>query len=534
TYALCEDDIVIADERPVAIAGVMGGAETEVSEGTGRILLEVAAFSPTQVRKTAKRLGLHSESSHRFERFVDAEGITRAVSRAIWLLGQAQNAPIRVTAVHDCRAVSHVARKLTLRSARVSDVLGVTLNAEVLSRILQPIGFVADDWSLPQIELTVPSWRSDVTREIDIIEEICRGYGVDNLTAAMPEVALEAVHVLRPVAVNPTAYPVVPTIWDRKDRKNFHDLREALMAAGLHECMHYTFMDPSDPKRLCFPSDVRESKPIRLTNPMSAEQSAMRTTLLPGMLKALKTNVAQQQKHCALFELGDVFFTVQQGNLTVAESVPHLCVMMWGEPEKAWFAAPRAYDVYDVKGVLASAFGELGYHMQCEQVDKAVSWLHDGVQARIVFEGRTIGYFGELHPVAAKRHKLDGPVFLAHIDISSLLASHQPHQRVSPLARFPHSTRDQSMVVSADVTFEQIESIVESVRPETLESWRIFDVYRGKQITPGMQSISLTFRYRHPLAHDIELGQTLTDDEVNRAHEVIVTTLLSALGSQIR
>ena len=536
TYDLFADDIVITDgEKPVAIAGVMGGADTEVSETTTDLIFEIATFHPTRVRKTSKRLGLHSESSHRYERFVDSNGIDLAASRAIWLLQQTQSEPLKVIAIDDKHLSVNQPMELVLRTARVEEILGIPFDGAALEKLLKPIGFESDNWNCKEIHVKAPTWRSDITREIDIIEEICRGYGFDNFPAQLPDVALKCPHKLRTENINPTPYPVSAPIWDRGQRARLHDLREALIDMGLDECMHYTFMDPNDPARIRIPAEAPESHPMKIANPMSVEHSTMRTTMLPSMISALLKNMSLQQKSCALFEVGEVFFPDKKDNgIVCLDESQRLSILFWGESAKPWYTSARPYDVYDLKGVIEGALQSLSIHAEFDQAASIVPWLHDNIQAGIKLNGEIIGHFGELHPLVVRNYKLEAPVFYAEIDIDPLLTCQIGLLRMKPLARFHYSTRDLSMVVKTSVSFKEISDVIESVRPDTLESWQLFDVYRGKQILPGLQSISLTFRYRHPLAHDPEQGRSLSDDEVNAAHAIIVNALNEKLEGQVR
>ena len=534
TYDLNDTDVVITDGvKPVAVAGVMGGADTEVDENTRNIIFEIATFHPSRVRKTSKRLGLHSESSHRYERFVDACGVSRAAARALWLLLQTTDATIE--AIDDKYVAKNEPIDLVLRTKRVADVLGVAFTGLELKRYLEPIGFVSDNWDTDSIAVKVPTWRSDITREIDIIEEICRGYGFDNFPANLPDVSMKCPHKLHETPLNPTIYPVSPNLYDREERNRLHALRTALIDMGIDECMHYTFMDPADPRKCNFAGDSAENRPMRIANPMSVEHSTMRTTLLPSMLAALQKNMANQQKSCMLFEVGEVFFpSIKENGVTCLDESQRLCILVWGETAKPWYGISRKYDVYDLKGCIESALHALGIKPMFNQDAPLVPWLHDGIQAGVCVNCNIIGHFGELHPVVVKNYDLNGPVYVAEIDLSAILAAHPDLLRMCPLARFHYSQRDLSITVKTDVTCCDISKVIEDVRPDCLESWQLFDVYRGKQIREGFQSVSMTFRYRHPEAYDAEKGRPLSDEEVTKAHQTIVDALNARLGSELR
>lgn len=534
TYDLNDTDIVITDGvKPIAIAGVMGGAETEVDENTTNIIFEIATFNPTRVRKTSKRLGLHSESSHRYERFVDPNGIERAASRAVWLLEQTTACDL---VARDDRYVATLSPiTLTLRTKRVEAILGVAFSGLELKRYLEPIGFVSDAWDKDEITLKVPTWRADITREIDIIEEICRGYGFDNFPANLPAVSMKCPHTLYSQSLNPTPYPCAPNLYDHSERNRLHALREALIDMGLNECMHYTFMDPSDPIKMNFDAEAAEAKPMKIANPMSVEHSTMRTTLVPAMINALKKNLANQQKACTLFEVGEVFFPSAKDNGVIClDEAEHLCIMLYGETSKPWYTSARAYDVFDLKGCLESALHALDTACTIDQSAPLMPWLHDGIQAALRVNGNIVGYFGEIHPLVLKNFDVPGPIFMAEIDLSAILADTPALTRMNALPRFHFSQRDLSITVKTSVTYREIADVIEAVRPAELEAWQLFDVYKGKQILPGFQSISLTFRYRDPNAADAEKGHPLSDEEVTKAHAKIVDALNEKLGSMLR
>ncbi len=534
TYDLNDTDIVITDgTKPIAVAGVMGGADTEADETSKNIIFEIATFNPTRVRKTSKRLGLHSEASHRYERFVDPNGVARAAARAVWLLQQTTACDL--VAIDDKYVSEIKPADLTLRTQRVQAILGVAFSGLELKRYLEPIGFVSDNWDTDTIQVKAPTWRSDITREIDIIEEICRGYGFDNFPANLPDVSMKCPHRLYEKSLNPTIYPCEPNLYDRAERARLHALREALVDMGLTECMHYTFMDPSDPEKMCFKPEAPESTPMKIANPMSVEHSTMRTSLVPSMLNALKKNLANQQKACAFFEVGEVFFAAAKPNDVIClDESQRLCIMLWGEEAKNWFAPTRPYDVFDLKGAVVSALSAIKVSAEINQKADLVPWLHDGIQAAIKVDGKIIGHFGELHPLVVKNYDVPGPVFVAEIELADVLKASNGLFRMKQLPRFHFSQRDLSITVKDTVTYAAIATVIEANRPAELESWQIFDVYKGKQILPGLQSISLTFRYRDPNAADAEKGHPLSDDEVTSAHNKIVDALNSSIGSTLR
>ncbi|MFA5624351.1 MAG: phenylalanine--tRNA ligase subunit beta [Bradymonadales bacterium] len=563
-YSLSVDDIAICDQSgPQAIAGVMGGAHTEVSESTSKILLEIASFSASSVRKTAKRLGLHSESSHRFERGTDAASLIIVARRALELLALSQVQPLKVVAYDDSAAkcfdaalameqgiwsndmpLSVLAQKgeecrlkpkeISLRLHRVNQILGTSLKPQSVRSILTRVGFMVDISDESVARVVVPMHRNDVEREIDVIEEIARDLGFDQIPAVLPHVAMQCSHQELSNTPYQGSFSLKPTIWSRDARQRQEQMRRNLMNAGLMECMHYSFMDPEDPKRLGFSPDAKQSQLLHLANPMTVEQSCMRTSLLPAMLRALKLNMSRQQESVAFFELGSVFFAKSQEKFVEAEENEHLCILLWGKEADQWDAKAKPYDIYDLKGIIEALANAMQWPIEFRQDSEYASYLHDGVQARIVYDGKTIGFLGELHPRLAKHYKVEDKIFVAEFDLSSLNLLAAGIEQCRPLPRFPRSTRDLSLLIADDVSYAKIAEIIEANKPDTLEYWELFDVYRGKQVAEGMQSISLSFAYRDPLASDPEKGHTLTDEEVSAAHEQMRVALEKALGAQLR
>ena len=529
SYSLNTQDLVIADERgPIALAGVMGGAESEVSESTESIYLECAHFDPSYVRRTAKRLGLHSESSYRFERGVDPNGVPMAVGRTLELLRRCQEdlgnpAPLKIEA-QDLYPEEVKCRELLLRTSRVNSLLGLKLNSNQILGLLRPLG-IAAELAEEGLQLKLPTFRYDLEREIDLIEEVARRHGLNNLPTVLPEGELGYVHQHRqPVA----KLPATPdTLISPSQLERERTLRQSLRNLGLHEGVHYAFHAEELAKAI-----TPASEAIHIVNPLNAEQAVMRPSLLGGLINALTRNQGHQAQGVALFELGSVFF----GPAADPTEKEHLALLLWGAPPKHWSNPEQGYDAYDLKGILEQVLGSFAPSLTFADVDEAgAPYLHPGVRLGIWQGQDLVGALGELHPkVIDLVAGLSGPVYVAELDASYLLQE-RPMPAANPEPpRLPASKRDLAFLVDRTLSFAAIRQVIEEASSDLLESWDIFDVYQGEHIEAGKKSVALSLVYRHPLAADLNRGRTLTDDEVNAAHSALVTALEQKLGAELR
>lgn len=545
TYALTSDDLVIADgEGPVAIAGVMGGAGSEVGEKTVDIALECAYFDPSAVRRTAKRLGLHSESSHRFERGVDPNGVARATARAIELILRTLGADASKVTIEETVDVypSPIERApIVLRTARVNAMLGLSLDTARVRELIEALGIATEpvDGETDLLLARPPSHRFDLEREIDLVEEVARSHGLDQVEAVLPSGALGDVHRARTAAVDGMPRPPATLVtWRQLERES--SLRQRLRDAGLHEAIHYAFVDPAQIEALGFESQDARRAPVRLKNPMSVEQSVMRTSLVPGLVAAVARNQAQQATSVALFELASVFWRTGEDAIETDAGVREplmLGLVLQGERARHWSERSAVtWDAYDLKGLVEAVASELGVVFETGTAsDAEAPFLHPGVRASVLYEGQSVGCFGELHPrVVSATPGLSGPVYVAELRLDDVLGLAVAARRVRSLPRFPSSARDVALLLDASVTFASIAAAVEAHRPALLADWRVFDVYAGAGIAAGKRSVALSLVYRDPSAADPERGRTLTDDEVNQAHAALVASLSEALGAARR
>jgi phenylalanyl-tRNA synthetase beta chain len=494
---LTAEDLVVADAvKPVALAGVMGGFDTMITEKTKNILIESAWWDPVTVRRTSKRHGLHTDASHRFERGADFESTVPSTNRVAELILASGGG----TLVGD--VIDVVARKLDLAPVEldlreVHRILGEKLSTLEINRILTRLGFTLTAGSEDRYLVQIPSWRLDVEREIDLIEEIARLHGYDKFANTLPAYRGEVVEL-------PDA---------QKDAR----LRSSLLALGYSETISLTFISKDDAKRF---SNAAE---IDLANPISDEASVMRTSMVPGMLDMLAYNLNRGTDNLRLFEAGKVFEAAgaksaewkrismgATGNVD-AEVVRGL----------APGAAARPLSFFDLKGDVEQLLAPFA-HWTLYYDSQTADYYHPGRSARAVMDGTTVAQFGQIHPEVAAARKLKQDVFVAEIYLDRLYEHDLEAVRYQALPRFPAVERDFSFVFDDSVEFENIRKAVHELGIEELRSFAPVEIYRGDKVGVGKYSILMRAKLQ-------SRERTLRDDEVAQWSGQI-TTALETLG----
>jgi phenylalanyl-tRNA synthetase beta chain len=496
--ALDPEMLVIADaERPVAVAGVMGGRETEIGGSTRRMLLESAYFQPASVRRTSKQLGLKTEASTRFERGADINAPSEGLSRSAELLERIGAATAGVT--WDVYPSPRPPLELGLRDSRIERVLGMPVPPENVPRILTTLGFGVEVDGGGRWKVRVPSFRPDVAREIDLIEEVGRHYGFDRLPTTFPVLAV------------PQAPPDVRIERDRR-------IRTVLTASGLSESMTFAFIERAVAEAFCDPG----ATPAAIANPLSEKFAVLRPSLLPGLVDSCAHNRRRGRKDVRLFETGSRFTATGEGRA--------VAIVWCGAGNAAhWSSAPRPVDFFDVKGVvkvLCSAFG-VG---ELELVRAEAPFLVNGRAAAARSEGVTLGVLGQLRPAVAEARGLppEEEVYAAELDTDALAACVSARElRAESLPKFPAIVRDLSVLVDEALPAAAVRGTIRSAAPATLQSVVEFDRYQGKGIPEGRVSLSLRLTFRSS-------ERTLTDDEAEAATTAIVSALQREHGAQRR
>ncbi|MFT7235556.1 MAG: phenylalanyl-tRNA synthetase beta chain, partial [Methylophagaceae bacterium] len=492
------ETLVISDANStLALAGIMGSEPSSIDDETQHLFLESAFFTPTAIAGRARRHGLHTDSSHRFERGVDPELAGRAIDRATALLlrvvgGQA--GPIT-----EVISESHLPEQATihLRSARIKRVLGIDIEATQVEDQLTRLGLAvttqADGWSV-----TAPSFRFDLAIEVDLIEELGRLYGYDKLPQTRPQGTV--------LTANISEHSLATS-----------RLQSLLVDRGYQEAITYSFVDPEVQKYLA----VEGEEAIILANPISADLSVMRTSLWPGLIQALTYNSNRQHERVRLFEVGRIF----NGTHDTVEQHRHIGGVICG-PRYAeqWAEKQRPVDFFDIKADVEALLA-LGSRTDIRFVAELHPSLHTGQSARVYAGEQAVGWIGAIHPKLHKALDLNVPVYVFELALSSLLMSEIP--AFSVLSKFPAIRRDLALVVSGTITAGEIKHCLNDVRSDILKETQVFDVYSGDGVEQGQKSIAVAFHMQHT-------ERTLTDDEVNALILRITTQLEQKIGATIR
>jgi phenylalanyl-tRNA synthetase beta chain len=502
--ALAADTLVIADPSgAIALAGVMGGDATEVTGDSVDILLESACFAPASVGRTSRRLALISEASSRFERGVDPNGCVAALDRAAQLLAEVAGGSV-APGVIDVYPRTVQPRELTLRVPRLNHLLGTRIDAGVVSDILRRLGLtVGGDGDT--LSVTVPTFRPDLTREIDLVEEVVRVHGMGNVTATLP--------------VGRGRVGGLTADQDRRER-----VGTALRAAGLNEAVTWAFADSEDVERTGWLFGPEE-RPVGLLNPMSGDQAILRFSALPGLVRAVAHNRRHGVADVHLYEMGSVWWTAPGRKLPKERAVVSgVLAGAWHRP--GWNDRPAPLDLFDAKGVLETVVEELGIaRFRVRAAD--LPWLQPGRSAEVLVGGDVVGWVGEVHPSVLDSYSCAGPVAVFEVQLKPLLKAARDVRPFVDLPRFPGVKVDLAIVVDESVTAERVEQAIRSAGGKLLHEVRLFDVYRGDGVEHGSKSLAFSLVYRDP-------ERTLTDEEVTAAHAKVVRKATGAVGGSLR
>ncbi|SEI97875.1 phenylalanyl-tRNA synthetase beta subunit [Azotobacter beijerinckii] len=493
------DTLVIADHhRALAIAGVMGGEHSGVATGTRDLFLESAFFDTIAIAGKARSYGLHTDASHRFERGVDWQLAREAMERATALLLEIVGGePGPIVEVADQSSLPQVA-PITLRAERIEQMLGLRMEAAEVERLLVALGLKVGGGAAGEWQVEVPSHRFDISLEVDLIEELGRLHGYNNLPVRYPQARLA-----------PQARA--------EARGELPVLRRLLVARGYQEAITYSFIDPK-----LFELFTPGVEPLTLANPISADMAAMRASLWPGLAKALQYNLNRQQSRVRLFESG-LRFVGQLGDL---KQEPVLAGAITGSrlPE-SWSHGREAVDFYDAKADVEALLAAVGAADEYHFVGGEHPALHPGQTARIEREGRLVGFLGALHPELGKALGLDQPVFLFELVLAEIAVGRLPAFR--ELSRFPEVRRDLALIVDSETAAEAVLQAIREAAGEYLSDLRLFDVYQGKGIDPQRKSLAVGLTWQHP-------SRTLNDDEVNTTTQNILTSLEERFNATLR
>ena len=502
--ALTQDMLLIADaQHGIALAGVMGGQNTEIRSDTQDVLIESAYFAPTNIRRTSKALGLRTDSSYRFERGGDIGVCDWASRRAAQLILETAGGELVAGVVDTCPQPAEP-KTLSLRVEKVGQLLGIEISQSDIERMLTALGLSVAPavGTQPTIAIRVPTFRVDLKRDVDLIEEIARLYGVDKIPSTPPR-----------GAIGTNAYDAV--------HDQLAEARRILSGLGLNEAQGQTLIAESAAKLAAAPETV-----VPLSNPLSSDMNVLRPSLLPGLLDSLQHNLSHKSGDVALFEVGRVF-TLVNGQ---SKEERRLAIALTGRRAAAfWSGAERdaKFDVADLKGLLEEFIEQFGLRGVAYAKRAEVTALFVE-SATVTLGGKMLlGEMGQLQPVLAKKYDLRDTVFLAELNLDTLLARRNPARNFKPLPQFPATGRDVAMLVPEATTHDAVLAAVKQAKPANLEGTELFDVFRGKGVPEGQKSMAYAFTYRAP-------DRTLTDADVNAAHEGLVAVLKEKLSGTLR
>jgi len=497
TLQLETNTLVIADdEGPLALAGIMGGLDSSVSASTQRLFFECAHFTPEAIVGKARQYGLHTDSSHRFERGVDPALPVRALTRALNLLQAIAGGQVSEwVVVGETKPATK--KPVLLRRARVTQLLGTKIDEDFIAQLLGRLGCdVRMDeqgwWVIP------PSYRFDLNIEVDLIEEIARVYGYNNLAIN---------HAAMPLNLKPLP----------ESEQEVHSLRMALVARGYHEVISYSFVEEDALKRLS--PDIPY---VQIKNPISEDMSCMRTSLFPGLLGVLSYNQKRQQSRVRIFETG-LTFSLEKGAM---QQVPVIGGLVFGQVAPiSWQANSRKVDFYDLKGDVEVLLAMSHLHDKVSYVPAQRPEFHPGQCAKIQLAGRTIGLIGQLHPQWLKPFSVQGPVFMFQIFQESLLTKAVP--QVTGLSKFPEVQRDLALVMDRSCPVDQLIAAINSLDNSLIKQVQVFDVYEGKGLNESQKSVAISLKIQHN-------DKTLTDDEVDQLIQQVIDRAHERIGASLR
>jgi phenylalanyl-tRNA synthetase beta chain len=495
--------LVITDgKKPVALAGIMGGQNTEINDNTTTVLLESANFDPVNTRRTSHKLALRSDSSMRFEKGVDINGAVFAINRAAQLIQELAGGQV-VAGVCDVYPKPFSPLTIKLRPQRVNELLGTDLTTEQVIAYLQRLSFtVKQSKSKGVLEVVVPTYRPDLQIEEDLIEEVARLHGYNLIPSQMPSGASSG---------GLTPY------------QKFQQRIRNTMASSMREVINYSFINKKLLDYIMLPDDDQRRKALAIANPLSEEQGIMRTLLMPGLLMNISRNLARRNENLAFFELGSVFIPGQD---KLPSEVLKLGAVVSGRTSTNWKTAPLELDFYYQKGLVEDLFQQLG--IKDGQFEASVApGFHPGRTAIIRCGTDEVGIIGEVHPQVLENFEIKIPVVLTEMEVEKLYKHAVPRSMTETIGRFPSVERDLAVLLPVEVAAAKTVDIIRRAGEPLLREVSIFDLFTGGQL--GKDVKSMAFR----LVFQSDEG-TLTDEEVNPVIEKIITQLKKNLGAKLR
>lgn len=504
--ALDPEDLVIADaERPIAVAGVMGGAESEVGGQTRDVLLESAQFHPVRVRRMARRLGLQTEASYRFERGVDREGVRRAADRAARLLAELAGGSVLAGAVEATGRALPAREEIELDPERVNRLLGTELEGGEIAELLERVGVRAQGGRT--LRCRVPSHRNDLERAEDLVEEVARVYGYERIPTTLP--------------VGELAPPRPEPLW-----RFTETVRTTLQDFGFVECMSLPFARPDEADRLGLAEGDPRRRTVRLENPLVEDEPELRATLVASLLRLVHRNRSHQVERVRLFEVARVFRGAGGADALPEERLQVAAVLTPEDDARLWKAYPDVPLFFEAKGFTERLLRALGYAPAFGATGPE-PFLHPGASLELVVEGERVGVVGELHPETAARFEVDVPCALWVVDLERLRKLEPRAPRYREISRQPRVRRDLALLLPREVTAGEVMATIRREGGPLLVAVDVFDRYEGRGVPEGRVSVAFRLVFQRG-------DRALTDEEVGRATDRIVRVLAERHRGELR
>jgi phenylalanyl-tRNA synthetase beta chain len=502
------ETVMIYDgEKAVGIGGIMGGMNSEITQDTTRVLIEGAFFNPVTVRKTAKRLALNTDAAHRYERGVDPGGTLRAIDRAAELMVQTGGGKLIQGVIYENH---HAPRPpvIDLQISATNRTLGTDLSLMEIADLLNGIEFNTTPIDDDTLRVETPSFRVDVCRPQDLMEEVARRWGYDNIPTTF--------------AAIPADSGIAPKVLVQRQR-----IRDLLAGMGFAETINYSFIRQDSCDRLRFKGDDPRRNMVKLLNPLTEDQSVLRSSLIPGLLEAMQRNISKQSKALKMFEIGKTF--ISQGQDVLPAESDMLAGLWTGDRlTPGWYSKPQSCDFFDLKGSVESlleglqitdtAFTRLGADQ--------TTFTTGGATAKIRIENKTVGIIGQVHPDVLSAYGLKQTAYVFEIDLNLLIDQIPDAVFARPLPKFPSTSRDATLIVNQDIESDTIVSAVRQLDRQLVEEVQLFDIFKGAPVPEDRKSVSFRIIYRSD-------EKTLEDDTVNQLHKEITDGLVTQFNADL-
>ncbi len=506
--ALAPDMLMICDgNKPVAIAGVMGGLNSEIGNSTKRVLIESAYFNPLSIRKTSKKTGLSTEASYRFERGVDPEGTVKALVRAAGLVTEMGKGK-SIKGIIDEYPLIQKNETIELSISATERVLGTELDKSTIRSLLESIEFKVKNSGADTIKVTPPSFRVDIARPVDLMEEAARLYGYNRIPSSLPLMQSETSQPLKTLVLRET-------------------IKNIMTGLSFTEAVNYSFISESSCDRLNLSSDDQKRRLLHVLNPLSEEQNVMRTSLVPGLLETMHRNLSQQVRNLKIFETGKIF--LGNGNESLPEEIEMAVgLMTGGRYSQTWYEKDTDCDFYDIKGAVEGLFAGLNIdNVRFTKMPfELCNYIRYGYAARIIAGNENIGVIGEVHPEVLCNFDLKQKAFIFELNCNTLLALSGRNKTAGQLPKFPASTRDITIITDKNIETMSILEKINSIDEKLIEKTHLFDIFEGASVPAGKRSVSIRITYRSS-------EKTLEDGEVNNIHKKITDRLTMDFGASL-